>query len=70
MLVGIKDCVLYVLKLYDKIGQEKPSVKSHFMEDLGWDSSDQVEIIMALENKFGFETPDLDADKLIVQKQL
>uniref|UniRef100_A0A9L0RE72 Acyl carrier protein n=1 Tax=Equus caballus TaxID=9796 RepID=A0A9L0RE72_HORSE len=52
-LEGIKDRVLYVLKLYDKIDPEKLSVNSHFMKDLGLDSLDQVEIIMAMEDEFG-----------------
>jgi NADH dehydrogenase (ubiquinone) 1 alpha/beta subcomplex 1 len=41
------------LKLYDKIDPEKLSVNSHFMKDLGLDSLDQVEIIMAMEDEFG-----------------
>uniref|UniRef100_A0ABK0LSE6 Acyl carrier protein n=1 Tax=Rattus norvegicus TaxID=10116 RepID=A0ABK0LSE6_RAT len=51
-LEGIRDRVLYVLKLYDKIDPEKLSVNSHFMKDLGLDSLDQVEIIMAMEDEF------------------
>ncbi|CAF4427764.1 unnamed protein product [Adineta steineri] len=34
------------------------------MNDLGLDSLDHVEIIVALENEFGFEIPDADYDKL------
>ncbi|NXY92170.1 ACPM protein, partial [Alcedo cyanopectus] len=51
-LSDIKDRVLYVLKLYDKIDPEK-ATESHFMKDLGLDSLDQVEIIMAMEDEFG-----------------
>ncbi|XP_032116441.1 acyl carrier protein, mitochondrial-like [Sapajus apella] len=60
---GIQDRVLYVLKLCDKMDPEKLSVNSHFMKDLGLDSLDQVEIIMAMEDEFGLEIPDLDAEK-------
>ncbi|KAA8584890.1 hypothetical protein FQN60_003584, partial [Etheostoma spectabile] len=49
----IKDRVMYVLKLYDKINPEKLQTASHFMKDLGLDSLDQVEIIMAMEDEFG-----------------
>uniref|UniRef100_A0A8B9YK25 Acyl carrier protein n=1 Tax=Bos mutus grunniens TaxID=30521 RepID=A0A8B9YK25_BOSMU len=56
-LEGIKDRVLYVLKLYDKIDPEKLSVNSHFMKDLGLDSLDQVEIIMAMEDEFELISP-------------
>jgi len=35
-----------------------------FMEDLGADSLDVVELIMALEEEFNIEVPDEDAEKL------
>ncbi|XP_059948283.1 acyl carrier protein, mitochondrial-like [Mesoplodon densirostris] len=54
-LEGIKDHVLYVLKLYDKTDPEQLSVNSHFMKDLVLDSLDQVEIIMAMEDEFGLK---------------
>lgn len=37
---------------------------SHFIQDLGLDSLDHVEVIMAIEDEFGFEIPDNDAEKL------
>nr|XP_034339610.1 acyl carrier protein, mitochondrial-like [Arvicanthis niloticus] len=67
---GIKDRVLYLLKLYDKIDPERLSVNSHFMKDLGLDSLDQVEIIMAMEDEFGFEIPDIDAEKLMCPQEI
>ncbi|NXW19861.1 ACPM protein, partial [Circaetus pectoralis] len=74
-LADIKDRVLYVLKLYDKIDPEKASgagltAESHFMKDLGLDSLDQVEIIMAMEDEFGFEIPDGDAEKLMCPQEI
>ncbi|XP_036353866.2 acyl carrier protein, mitochondrial-like [Ochotona princeps] len=66
-LEGIKGRVLYVLKLYDKIDPEKLLVNSHFMK---WDSLDQVEIIMAMEDEFGFEIPDRDAEKLMCPQEI
>lgn len=38
---------------------------SSFADDLGADSLDQVELIMAMEEKFGFSIPDDDAEKLL-----
>ena len=38
--------------------------ESKFIEDLGADSLDIVELVMALEEEFGLEIPDEDADKL------
>lgn len=35
------------------------------MNDLGLDSLDHVEIIMAMEDEFSFEIPDTDAEKLL-----
>ena len=37
---------------------------SSFVDDLGADSLDQVELIMAFEDKFGVDIPDEDAEKL------
>ncbi|XP_008121576.1 acyl carrier protein, mitochondrial [Anolis carolinensis] len=67
---GIKERVLYVLKLYDKIDPEKLTASSHFMKDLGLDSLDQVEIIMAMEDEFGFEIPDVEAEKLMCPQEI
>ncbi|NWI71306.1 ACPM protein, partial [Todus mexicanus] len=71
-LPDIKERVLYVLKLYDKIDPDKASLtaESHFMKDLGLDSLDQVEIIMAMEDEFGFEIPDGDAEKLMCPQEI
>ncbi|XP_051751148.1 NADH:ubiquinone oxidoreductase subunit AB1a [Ctenopharyngodon idella] len=66
----IHDRVLYVLKLYDKINPEKLQATSHFMKDLGLDSLDQVEIIMAMEDEFGFEIPDAEAEKLMTPQEI
>ena len=70
MLKGIKDCVLCILKLYDKVDPENLSVSSYLMKDLGLDSLDQVDIIMALEDEFGFEIPDPDAEKLMCPQEI
>ncbi|XP_043098314.1 NADH:ubiquinone oxidoreductase subunit AB1a [Puntigrus tetrazona] len=69
-LESVQDRVLYVLKLYDKVDPEKLQVTSHFMKDLGLDSLDQVEIIMAMEDEFGFEIPDADGEKLMTPQEI
>uniref|UniRef100_A0A4D5RAA3 Acyl carrier protein n=1 Tax=Scolopendra viridis TaxID=118503 RepID=A0A4D5RAA3_SCOVI len=61
----IRERVVLVLKLYDKIDPQKLTLESHFMNDLGLDSLDHVEVIMAMEDEFGFEIPDSDAEKLL-----
>lgn len=37
---------------------------AHFQNDLGLDSLDAVEVVMALEEEFGFEIPDNEADRI------
>ncbi|CAG9812419.1 unnamed protein product [Phaedon cochleariae] len=61
----IKERVLKVCASYDKVTAEKLSLDSHFINDLGLDSLDHVEVIMAIEDEFGFEIPDADAEKLL-----
>ena len=43
---------------------------SHFIKDLGLDSLDHVEVIMAMEDEFGFEIPDDHAEKLWTPRQI
>lgn len=40
------------------------TAEAKFIEDLGADSLDIVELVMALEEEFGVDIPDEDADKL------
>ncbi|CAF4932152.1 unnamed protein product [Pieris macdunnoughi] len=66
----IKSRVLLVLQLFDKVNPEKLSLESHFIQDLGLDSLDHVEVIMAMEDEFGFEIPDGDAERLLRPKDI
>jgi len=50
-------------KLSVNANQVVPSAK--FIDDLGADSLDTVELVMELEDKFGIEIPDEDAEKLV-----
>lgn len=43
---------------------EEVSDSASFIDDLGADSLDTVELVMALEEKFGIEIPDEDAEKM------
>jgi acyl carrier protein len=56
----VKDIIVEQLGV--KPDQVTPSAK--FIEDLGADSLDTVELIMALEEEFGIEVPDEQAEKL------
>lgn len=52
--------------IIEKLGVKPEEVthEARFIDDLGADSLDTVELIMALEEKFGVEVPDEDAEKL------
>ncbi|OYD15638.1 acyl carrier protein [candidate division WOR-3 bacterium JGI_Cruoil_03_51_56] len=44
---------------------EKVTENAHFVDDLGADSLDIVELVMAFEEKFGIEIPDEDSQQLV-----
>ena len=46
------------------LGEDEISLDSNFMDDLGADSLDLVELIMAFEDKFGGEISDEQAQKI------
>ena len=46
------------------VNPEQVTENASFIEDLGADSLDIVELVMALEEEFGIDIPDEDADKL------
>jgi acyl carrier protein len=50
----------------DQLGvkPEQVTPEAKFIEDLGADSLDVVELVMALEEEFGHEIPDEEAEKL------
>ncbi len=56
----VKDVIM------DKLGVEddKITLEASFIDDLGADSLDTVELIMQLEEEFGLEIPDEEAEKL------
>ena len=53
--------------LVDEVGVEESKIKpeASFKEDLSMDSLDLVELLMALEEKFGIQIPDEDAQNLL-----
>ncbi|CAB3403566.1 unnamed protein product [Caenorhabditis bovis] len=59
----LEERIILVLSVYDKIDPKKLTMDSDFAKDLGLDSLDHVEVVMAMEEEFGFEIPDGDADR-------
>ncbi len=47
------------------VEEEEVTLEAHFVDDLGADSLDTVELVMALEEEFEIEIPDEDAEKIL-----
>ncbi|XP_052200279.1 acyl carrier protein 2, mitochondrial-like [Diospyros lotus] len=60
----VTDRVISVVKNFQKVDPSKVTPNAHFQNDLGLDSLDAVEVVMALEEEFGFEIPDNEADRI------
>lgn len=56
----IKDIIVEQLG----VNADQVTAEAKFIEDLGADSLDTVELVMALEEEFGLEIPDEEAEKL------
>lgn len=46
------------------VSEDQVKLEASFIEDLGADSLDTVELVMAFEEAFGLEIPDEDAEKI------
>lgn len=66
----IKEGVISVIAESLNIDKSKIQMKSNIIDDLGADSLDSVEIIMALEEKFGISITDADAEGIRTVEQL
>jgi len=62
---GVEEKVRNII--VDQLGVDATEVSttSSFVDDLGADSLDRVELIMALEETFGIEIPDEEAEKIV-----
>ncbi|CAL8466740.1 g6276 [Coccomyxa elongata] len=61
----VTDRVLNVVKNFDKVDPSKVTPTASFQKDLGLDSLDTVEVVMAFEEEFAVEIPDSEADKIL-----
>lgn len=68
-MASIEDKVKHII--VEQLGVDEGEVKEEasFVDDLGADSLDVVELVMALEEEFGLEISDEDAEKIGTVKQ-
>lgn len=63
-MAGITEKVKAVIAEQLGVKSEEVTDQAKFVDDLGADSLDTVELVMALEEEYGIEIPDEDAEKL------
>mmetsp|Transcript_39677 Transcript_39677/g.88993 ORF Transcript_39677/g.88993 Transcript_39677/m.88993 type:complete len:138 (-) Transcript_39677:131-544(-) len=61
----VTERIMAVVKNFEKVDPSKVSAIAHFKDDLGLDSLDAVEVVMAVEEEFAIEIPDAEADKIL-----
>ncbi|KDO23364.1 hypothetical protein SPRG_11456 [Saprolegnia parasitica CBS 223.65] len=66
----VSERVLSVIKNFDKVEAAKVQETAKFVEDLGLDSLDVVEVVMAMEEEFIIEIPDNEAERLLTPAQV
>ncbi|MDX9731991.1 MAG: acyl carrier protein, partial [Bdellovibrionales bacterium] len=64
MLATVQPKVKEVIADQLGVDPERVKIEASFIDDLGADSLDIVELVMAVEVEFGIEIPDEDAEKL------
>jgi acyl carrier protein len=62
--MALEDKVKEIIVEQLGVNAEQVTPQASFIEDLGADSLDTVELVMAFEEEFGAEIPDEDAEKL------
>ncbi|MBI2870353.1 MAG: acyl carrier protein [Candidatus Omnitrophica bacterium] len=62
--MAVEDKVKAIIVEQLGVKSEEINPQSSFVDDLGADSLDTVELVMALEEEFGIEIPDEDAERI------
>lgn len=68
--MAIFDEVKAVIVEQLSVNADEVKLESKFVDDLGADSLDVVELVMELESKFGVEIPDEEAEKISTVKDV
>ncbi|CAH0481457.1 unnamed protein product [Peronospora belbahrii] len=66
----VSERVLGVVKNFEKVNPDIVKENAKFQEDLGLDSLDVVEVVMAMEEEFTIEIPDNESEKLVTPAQV
>ena len=64
-MASVQDKVKHIIVEQLGVDEEEVKAEATFVDDLGADSLDVVELVMALEEEFGIEISDEDAEKLV-----
>ena len=62
--MAVQEKIKYIIVEQLGVDPEKVKPEATFIDDLGADSLDIVELVMAMEEEFDLEIPDEDAEKL------
>ena len=68
-MASVEDKVKHIIVEQLGVDEEEVKPEASFVDDLGADSLDVVELVMALEEEFGLEISDEDAEKLTTVQQ-
>ena len=66
----IEEKVIEIISQKLNLSKDQVKPEASFVDDLGADSLDLVELVMAMEEAFGMEVPDEDAEKLRTVKDV
>ena len=62
---GLEDRVKKIIAEQLSVSEEQITPEASFVDDLGADSLDTVELVMALEEEFEIDIPDEEAEKIV-----
>jgi acyl carrier protein len=68
--MSIEEKVIEIISQKLNLSKDQVKPEASFVDDLGADSLDLVELVMAMEEAFGMEVPDEDAEKLRTVKNV
>jgi len=68
--MSVEEKVIEIIAQKLNLSKDQIKPEASFVDDLGADSLDLVELVMAMEEAFGMEVPDEDAEKLRTVKDV